>query len=722
METNPAVTHDGPEAALRTSLAIVRGMKLLEDIKAESNATVEHHEAKRFDHLETLFHRIHRDLYHDWGSQSAELSAPGVIADASKRLAVRNALRGFVENGNGNGQNAEKLFDSNGMVIHHPPAELAGLLAKFYCKIRDIKPFEYGNEMTLNFFITALGQLPAFQEVYPNGIDLRRLSKEDQRALRGDSGINEVRTAFNHALDPSRTPALRNTPDGFSKWPKNVTYIAGIPFLSHVTEDGTPCLATVNGGLVRTSDVKEMMEAHFAQDGLLSTLPTIPPSKIIGYLPDTEALRTPEKTAIDGMKIGEDGSAPLFCLDVNILTGLRPTTHDQLKNLMEQVEGRPTPITSLNNHNSLNNHGAVLRDKLLSAVKGDARMEQVIATAYEHINAIVPTLDAARDDILKKAKPQTSPKFFMSMGGAGAGKTAVEEIVKATCGDNFVVASLDQFRERSDLYKVLKAANHHADDYTVIEPFANSLRDWVTAGAREQKKNLLFDGTGIVYQPRYGKIVQSFKKEGYDTQVIGVDTMLVAPPGRSAEFTFPAVKRIEGRFKSDKRALPWLVVSGKHSRMPESVLQALEDRNLDKFSVFSNDGKKGQHYLVAESFDLPNEQLAPLQKAKADGTLHQLFSQQLMKEHPASTLKQLDGSIAEDGSTPNVTDMLKRNTQFGEGNVTFVAYPRADSIRLLAVYDMQRFTDLMEKAQMNAQASDPKLLYSTAPRSMSFRA
>ena len=72
------------------------------------------------------------------------------------------------------------------------------------------------------------------------------------------------------------------------------------------------------------------------------------------------------------------------------------------------------------------------------------------------------------------------------MGGAGAGKTAVEEIARSRCGDNFVVASLDEFRKQSDLYLVLTAANHHSDDYIYVEPFANSLRDWVASQARQQ--------------------------------------------------------------------------------------------------------------------------------------------------------------------------------------------------------------------------------------------
>ncbi|MEQ1530796.1 MAG: zeta toxin family protein, partial [Methylococcales bacterium] len=87
----------------------------------------------------------------------------------------------------------------------------------------------------------------------------------------------------------------------------------------------------------------------------------------------------------------------------------------------------------------------------------------------------------------------------MCMGGAGSGKTAVEELAAAQCGENYVTASLDEFRKISDLYQVLTAASHHSDDYVYVEPFANRLRSLVANHARENHYNILYDGTGIPY-------------------------------------------------------------------------------------------------------------------------------------------------------------------------------------------------------------------------------
>jgi hypothetical protein len=88
----------------------------------------------------------------------------------------------------------------------------------------------------------------------------------------------------------------------------------------------------------------------------------------------------------------------------------------------------------------------------------------------------VEKLEQAKQAIFAGKMSDPQPKLFMSMGGAGSGKTAVEEIAAAHCGDNFVITSLDEFRKISDLYQVLTAASHHSDDYVYVEPFANRLR------------------------------------------------------------------------------------------------------------------------------------------------------------------------------------------------------------------------------------------------------
>lgn len=117
--------------------------------------------------------------------------------------------------------------------------------------MRCVRPFAYGNRLSLDFFITMLGKLPAIKSVYEQGIDFRRIEADDAVALHNpESTLREITQAFQHALDPSLCKSLNNIPNDYGKWPENKKFVYGIPFLSHKTDTGIDCLVAVDGGLV----------------------------------------------------------------------------------------------------------------------------------------------------------------------------------------------------------------------------------------------------------------------------------------------------------------------------------------------------------------------------------------------------------------------------------------------------------------------------------------
>ena len=325
---------------------------------------------------------------------------------------------------------------------------------------------------------------------------------------------------------------------------------------------------------------------------------------IIGYLPGTAHLRTDDKKTIDGIPIGRNGAAPLFCLDINMLTGLRSPSHMELLALIRQCAGEQSTIFALAGN-------AALKERLLHAASDDIRLQRTVEIAYARLAVMNGKLHAALDELFRGKIADPQPKLFMAMGGAGSGKSAVEEIARAQCGDNFVIASLDEFRKQSDLYQVLTAANHHSDDYVYVEPFANRLRNLAAERARQTGINLLFDGTGIPYQPRYASIVRQFREAGFHTQITAVDAFLI-DSGAATEKGEPlsaVIARVKDRYRQTGRALPWVVTIDKHIRAPVSFLDALEDRFLNKIALFANDRGKDQHYLVAESFNCPDREV-----------------------------------------------------------------------------------------------------------------
>ncbi len=672
---------------LRTSLAIARGAVLLVDLKREAEGTISHDQTKRVTYLTTLFSRIHRELFQDWKDQATIRHRPGTMTDADKRLKFRKTIGRLVLDEEANKDTA--IFDNNGFVIHADNIDQR--LADFYLKMRIVRPFDYGNRIALDFFMTILGRLPAFKAVYEHGIDFRRIDQNDAIALHDTSSdIQALTRAFRHALDPLRNRLLINQANSYGIWPENKTFVSGIPFLSYVTENGIQCLVSVNGGLVPLDSIQEKL---FTAGKHIADYPLCSPNNIIGFLPGTEALRIPEKTEIDGITVGKQGEAPLFCLDVNMLTGLRSPSHAELLELVKQCAGNQASIFNLANNE-------LLKQQLLIAANGDERLQRSVEIAYVRLAKIVTILNRAENDIFSGKTPVAEPRLFMSMGGAGSGKSVVEEIAQNYCGNNFVIASLDEFRKQSDLYKVLTAANHHSDDYVYVEPFANRLRDAVARRAKFERFNILYDGTGIPYSPRYSGIINEFKQAGFYTQITAVDAFIVKPGNREHELIRSTViDSVKQRFEKTGRALPWVITVYKHIRSPESFLDALEDPALDKISLFANDSEPGMHYLVAESFNLPDREVKLLKPHQLSGSLAKSLIS-LSKTNDDSLLK----NLAHNDKT-TLKRMIDLNPEYNEQNVAYLIYNSQYGHRVLAIYNSRRMVDFIDKRQLNPNAS-----------------
>ena len=670
---------------LRNALAIIHCRRLLSTFQKEAEGTISHDQAKRVTYLTELFSRIHREIFEDWKEQVVNHDRPGTMADASRRKRFREAIESLVLNEDEGKETA--LFDNNGFVIKTD--NIAERLARFYYTMRDIKPFGYGNKLTLDFFIIALSNLPAFSSVYEHGIDFRRLDAHDAEVLH-DSGSNlaDVTVAFRHAIEPARTRCLENTPNGYGKWPEKKAFVFGMPFLRHRTDDGIDCLVTVNGGLVPLNSLREEqipLGVHFADYPLSLS------EQVIGYLPGTESLR--HKRDIDGIPVGPNGEAPLFCLDVNILTGLRSPSHTEFVELLKQCAGEKTPVFTLANHPEL-------RDQLIEAAADDERLRRGVEIAFERLSNIATKLDQIKTSIFSGKTSEIEPVLFLCMGGAGAGKTAVEEIARAQCGDNFVTASLDEFRKQSDLYLVLTAANHHSDDYIYVEPFANTLRDWVASQARQDGINLLYDGTSIPYIPRYSGIVETFKQVGFRTFIAAVDAFIVKPRGREEELPREAaIGSVKHRFEKTGRALPWVVAVDKHIRAPGAFLDALEHTSLDKLSLFANDGEMDRHYLVAETFSCTSEEVRQLQEQQRQGRLAEHL-RELIRHRHSSTIRNLAR-----GDASRIEELIERIPAWSEANVAYQVYSYKHEHRVLVVYNARRMVDFLEKGQLNPNAS-----------------
>jgi fido (protein-threonine AMPylation protein) len=674
---------------LRTSLAISRGIKLMSVLQQEGATTISHDQSRRITYLTALFTRIHREVFHDWNEQATVSHRPGAISNANKRLDFRKTIGLLVSEPNLNTDTA--IFDNNGFVIK--TENIAERLADFYQKMRQVRPFNYGNRLTLDFFMVALGRLPTFRGVYEQGIDLRRLNLNDKTILHDpNSSFRELTRVFECSLDPNLNTDLNNCANGYGHWPENKKLIAGMPFLSHKTALGIDCLVTVNGGLI---PIEKIEISLFLGGKHLADYPLISPENIIGYLPSTESLRSPDKTEIDGIAVDKNGSAPLFCLDCNLLTGLLSSSHAELLELIQQYAGDKVDVYDLANNKPL-------FSRLLLAAHNDSRLQRSVEIAYQRLTKMTAKLESAKLAIFADKTAVSKPKFFMSMGGAGSGKSAVEDIAKAQCQENFIIASLDAFRIQSDLYQILTAANHHSDDYVYVEPFAKRLRDLVAAHALANNFNILYDGTGIPFNPRYAQLIKKFKRAGFNTQITAVDAYMVIPTELLDKTTGQSIfTRVKNRFDQTQRALPWVITIDKHIRSPKSFVNALEHPQLDKISLFGNEGGKDQHYLVAESFAVTDADIGTLHEQQLAGTLSGHLKS-MMRNRDDSVLR-----ILSQNSDDTIASLAAKNRGFKEKNVAYLIYVSEFGQRVLVIYNIRRLVDFINKRQLNPYASGP---------------
>jgi gluconate kinase/fido (protein-threonine AMPylation protein) len=670
------------EQQLRTAIALNRAIVLTNGIGKK--LTLDPTE------LETAFQTIHRTLFSDG---ITDMGAAPQQHEKSKALhrAIEDIL--FAPNG-------LLHTNSNYAKTLHKEA-LAGIFAHFYEAVHKIKPYDFGNKLTLDVFLTALTHTDAYKNTNPSfQIDFRRLDASNLAVFHNAHATHDdLKRAFMQALDPSveiqRPLPNADTSVNYPSLPEQKVRIGTANFLSHEMNGGK-YLVTVNGELVPLEKYQPLLEKHLYENNMLSEFPPVNPKDIVGHLKGTEFLH--DKPLIDGIP-----QHSLLCLDINIMSGLRAPSHQEVLNLIAQKHPQNPTITALNRPAA----DTRSKEEFLSALLGtidDPLLKKKVSVAYDHVNANVKRLDELVEEKLRDIKkPNGTPKFCITQGGSGSGKSLVKGIFTDQCGaeKNFIETSLDEYRKDSDIYKVLQAANHHADDYKVVAPFGNALRDWVAEEAKKRGLNVLYDCSGVEYKGRYDTLVKGFKKQGYDTQMVSVEASL-----------HNAIDRLMHRYHKDGRAMPWHLMIEKHVNMPLSFMDAVRDKNLDKVSLIADDGNKQSRYLIAETFKMPSTEVGVLKAQKKNGLGAAIGG---MLQRADSLFGVLSKAVNEQA------DPVDLNPAKGDENQSFFAYDsnQANEKRVLAVYNVGRMAGMAEKGLLNPHAASPQNLLHT-PENMPF--
>lgn len=679
---------DSKAIKIRTSLAILRGMNFLEKgLSGLLERTKDDDKDARIKWFTDTFLAIHADVFQDWRKQGTSSSRVGNIESSEKRRALRSAVENILFD------EEKGIFDANGYVVSRN-GQFARTLTKFYQEIRKIKPFEFGSRMCADIFMVVMSELPEFKYIYRDKIDFRRLDEHALEVLEKANDSELLADAFRMATNSDYDPKPHQKKSDLKEWNDAEIKINNISFLAYTDSIGKEYIATIDGGYIAREKIEEELESWLKSNQQIADFLPIPKARIDGYIRGSEHLRKGDSYWIDNVEV-KNGDAPLFCLHINIMTGLYESRYQELMRLIESLEGKGTKIFKLAKNEALK--ARLIEEARLEPNSAD--LVRSIEIAYERVTKMTAIMDRLVEEALEGKTRVENPIFAGVQGGAASVKSRGETLMQELCGDNYVKVSLDEGRKLSAFYEVLALFEHHSNDYRLVQQFASELRNWIADVARERGYNVFYDGSGIDFAGSYENMVQKFSDAGYRTHLFMYD--------RGVEM---AIASVVERAEEEGRALPWKVVINKHAGAALAFIQAAESRSLDKVAMFSTERPRGYHYLVAETYNVSNAEVEKIRDAQINGGLKEIF-EGLIRERDDSTLK-LDANVAaKDKKAPEEVKTLDAKINImpaftGDNTACLIYRGKDGGNKVLAIYDAERFNQLLEKGQLNKHASN----------------
>ena len=681
---------------LQSALVIHRAIEFLRRFRSKSNVT----QTQWGSYLDDLFREIYLELYVDTTPISPQQKLEGLLESSQRAMELSVIFHDF----------AQDFYDANGFFGTTDPQRNAELMAGLYVKVERFYPFADATSLVLRVFFTALGRMRGFQEKL-GGIDLRRLSvRHADIMLDTEKTPEQMTEVFLAAMDVRRGQEYREQTPPHFYWEDRSVTLYGKRFiqadrsevgieLTKPVDDDERLIVLVNGALITEAQCVQHVRAHMREGELLGSL-RIASEHWVGRLTDLGddlfGKSIFDKQEIDCIDVSE-GAMPI-CMNLHPLSLLTHSQHSRLEHYLQSEFG--ADIRALNNPD-------FAKEVRLSLI-GFERADKMIELASHQMQRITQSLNQSiKHEIAQypNAKATAAPHLVMTMGGSGSGKgsnhyfNAHYKDENGKIREDYIYASLDEGRPYSDIYHVLIAAGHHADDYEAVHLWADTRRNWLCDTARDQSYNVIFDGSGVDYKGRYDKIVRAFSDSGYRTEVVAADCLLIAPESRRDKYPMPALERIMYRagYNPDGtplppkegghyRTLPWRIAINKHIGFPASLLAALADKHLGKIILVDNAGAEAQDKVIAESFILDDRELFALEGAEQSGELVPLLVRENLLPH---------------GIEPQ--QMKAENTGYLAARVGGVNH-------ILVMVDMERMVDVIEKAQLNLNAHGPSNL------------
>jgi hypothetical protein len=445
-----------------------------------------------------------------------------------------------------------------------------------------------------------------------------------------------------------------------------------------------------------------------------------------------------EADVIDGVKVkGADGlhvPVSLVSMDVDQMTGLRmrsPKDNSELKTFKSFIAKHGyaelsdllpkdfnTNITRLTDGEK-----EAARDKLRTAIgrniadlkdkaAGDDRLVALIERAGARLSQSLVHVYEATDKAFidetsgrEKQPPAAGqkPQMYLSMGGTASGKSGLKRLAKNECGNDLVIASLDDARGEADRYWFYPATNNHNDDYKGVEEFAKAHRDLTTRRALAGHYNLFIDGSGIPYEGRNDKTTKQFRDEGYSVSVLAAQAPLYINNTEMREQLSAEGKtfddssfRLGKRLAKELRVVPMEIVAEKHIGFSIASRNAARDKNVDRFMIQDVSGPQGTDSTLSYVLTLGRDDMKKIASLQ-DGALKKaLVENNLVPDW----VKLPEG----EGSEKNFDAKVIRDNSDG-------------TYRVEVITDIRQYVNMVQKGLLRRDAKGPEAWFDNTLRS-----
>lgn len=556
-----------------------------------------------------------------------------------------------------------KELNSNLKQQRLTPKKIGKFFAEFFIKFINIKPFAYGNHFTARKFLVELSRTLVNQEVLDKIIDFRNLEGFD---LNNEIDVEDLSSMF-YKLLVGANPHIELDCDEWPELPDSAIEIGGYRFLSHDKH----YLVAQNGGLIEADAVSIDLEKFLKRGGHPYDYKLSRDAFENFIFNDDEPIST-----LDGIPF--ESEIPLICLDVDYITGL--TFGREFKFFQKYIAEKKLHILEVPEY--------VLEENIKN---------KILCRAASNIAEVRSFVEIVKNKYLSGVKEATgTPKFFMCMGGIGAGKSSLEKHANIFTGNNIIRVSVDNVRAKSKLYDFYLACNHHSDDYKTLSYFSNVVIEEVLDEALRKRYNIFKDTSGIPYKGKNEQIIKKFKRKNYETYVLSAASALYVEEDRP-DLNLPAHTRIMSRYEKKHRAIPWDVVINKHVNHPTAQADALLDDNLDYVLIYDTMVEKGKTHILAKTVDIneyEHEQITAAKKLSSATLFEKIQELEIIRFE----------ELPEDFKIENIDFMVNQYDS------------EKEIYQILVILNKVKMLDFIQKGALNLTAAGyEELVFNTHP-------